>query len=131
MQAQTFRPLTPSQLEDISTLFKVLGEPMRLRILQAVCHQPRSVNQIVSVTGGMQANISKHLALLTMVGILWRRKDGQQVFYGVRNRLAVRLCEVVRTQLDGRATVGVGTTDGSGKDCESRRVPSRRADRGS
>ena len=79
--------------------FRALGEPMRLRILQAVCKEPRSVNDIVSATGSTQANISKHLALLTTAGILEREKDGQRVFYGVKDKLAVKLCELVRAQL--------------------------------
>jgi ArsR family transcriptional regulator len=105
MQAKTFKPLAPVQLEEVSALFRLLAEPMRLRILQAVCHQPRNVNDIVAVTGGTQANISKHLALLTMAGILWRHKEGQRVFYGVENRLAVKLCEVVRAQLSQTGTL--------------------------
>ncbi len=79
--------------------FRALGEPMRLRILQAICKTPRSVNDIVGATGSTQANISKHLALLTAAGILKREKNGQRVFYGVKDKLAVKLCELVRAQV--------------------------------
>ena len=95
------RPLTVEELERIAARFKMLGEPMRLRILQAVCKEPRSVNDIVLATGSTQANVSKHLALLTAAGILARQKDGQCVFYGVKDQLAVKLCELVRAQLAG------------------------------
>ena len=88
--------LSPVQMEEVAALFKVLGEPMRLRILQAVCKEPRSVNEIVEATGSTQANVSKHLALLSAAGILRREKDGQRVFYSVREPLIVRLCELVR-----------------------------------
>lgn len=93
-------PLTAEQLEGVASLFKVLGEPMRLRILQAVCHGPRSVGEIVMAAESTQANVSKHLALLTAAGILQREKDGQRVLYQVRNDLVIRLCELVRAQLD-------------------------------
>jgi len=86
-------------MDRMAARFRALGEPMRLRILQAVCKEPRSVNDIVSATGSTQANISKHLALLTTAGILEREKDGQRVFYGVKDKLAVKLCELVRAQL--------------------------------
>ena len=89
---------SPGQLEEIASLFKVLGEPMRLRILQTVCKEPRSVNEIVEATGSTQANVSKHLALLTTAGILQREKDGQRVFYSVKEKLVVRLCELVRSK---------------------------------
>ena len=93
------RPPGPEELERIAARFKVLGDPMRLRILQAVCHEPRCVNDIVKASGSTQANVSKHLALLAAAGILARRKDGQCVFYGVKDKLAVRLCEMVRAQI--------------------------------
>ena len=86
------------QFEEIAALFRMLGEPMRLRILQAICKAPRSVNEIVETTGSTQANVSKHLALLTAAGILQRERDGQRVFYGIKEQLVVRLCELVRSQ---------------------------------
>jgi DNA-binding transcriptional ArsR family regulator len=72
---------------------------MRLRILQAVCKQPRTVTDIVAAAGSTQANVSKHLALLAAAGILKRKKDGQRVFYGIKDQLAVKLCELVRAQM--------------------------------
>lgn len=93
------RPLTDAELERIATRFKVLGEPMRLKILQVVCQEPHTVGDIVRATGATQANVSKHLALLAAAGILQREKDGQCVYYGVKDQLALKLCELVRTQL--------------------------------
>ena len=93
------RLLTAEELDRIAGRFKVLGEPMRLRILQAVCKQPRSVTDIVTAVGSTQANVSKHLALLTAGGILARRRNGQCVYYAVKDKLAVKMCELVRAQL--------------------------------
>jgi DNA-binding transcriptional ArsR family regulator len=70
-----------------------------VKILQAVCKGPRSVNGIVAATGSTQANVSKHLALLAAGGILTRKKNGQCVYYAMKNQLAVKLCELVRAQL--------------------------------
>ena len=93
--------LKPAELERIAARFKVLGEPMRLKILQAVCKSPRTVTDIVAATGATQANVSKHLALLAAAGILQREKDGQCVYYGIKDRLAVKMCELVRAQVAG------------------------------
>jgi DNA-binding transcriptional ArsR family regulator len=93
------RLLTAEELDRIAGRFKVLGEPMRLRILQTVCREPRSVNEIVAAVGSTQANVSKHLALLAAGGVLGRRKNGQCVYYAVKDKLAVKLCELVRAQL--------------------------------
>lgn len=90
--------LTTEELDRIAARFKVLGEPMRLRILQAVCKEPHNVNEIVAAVGSTQANVSKHLALLAAGGVLARRKNGQCVYYAVKDKLAVKLCELVRAQ---------------------------------
>ena len=95
------RTLTPDELERIAARFKMLGEPTRLKILQAVCGSPRTVTDIVAATGATQANVSKHLALLAAAGILQREKDGQCVYYGIKDRLAVKMCELVRAQVVG------------------------------
>jgi DNA-binding transcriptional ArsR family regulator len=91
--------LKSDDLEKMAARFKMLGEPMRLKILQAVCKQARPVNDIVAATGSTQANVSKHLALLAAGGILQREKNGQCVLYGVKDKLAIKLCEMVRSQI--------------------------------
>jgi len=93
------RMVSAKEFEQVAARFKLLGEPMRLRILQAVCKEPRSVSGIVAATGSTQANVSKHLALLAAGGVLTRKKEGQCVYYGMKNQLAVKLCELVRAQL--------------------------------
>jgi ArsR family transcriptional regulator, arsenate/arsenite/antimonite-responsive transcriptional repressor len=100
MSKGKFRSVVAAEeLQRIATRFKMLGEPMRLRILQAVCREPRTVNDIVTATGSTQANVSKHLALLATAGILDRQKDGQRVYYGMKDPLTVKLCELVRAQM--------------------------------
>ncbi|MEI7808602.1 MAG: metalloregulator ArsR/SmtB family transcription factor [Verrucomicrobiota bacterium] len=79
--------------------FRLLGEPMRLKILQAVCQGPRTVNDIVAAVDATQANVSKHLALLASAGILTRKKDGQCVYYGMKDPLTMKMCELVHSQL--------------------------------
>ena len=93
------KPLTEIELDHLATRFRLLGEPMRLRILQAVCHDSRTVNEIVEITGSTQANVSKHLTLLAAGGILSRKKEGQCVYYGMKDKMVMQLCSMVRSQL--------------------------------
>ena len=93
------RLLSDSELDQIALHFKLLGEPMRLKILQAVCQEPHTVSDIVSAVGATQANVSKHLSLLASAGILTREKDGQCVYYGLKDPLTLKMCELVRGQL--------------------------------
>ncbi len=93
------RLLSDAEMEQVALLFRLLGEPMRLRILQAVCAGPRPVNQIVEAVGATQANVSKHLSLLAGARILARRKEGQCVYYGMKDPLAMKLCALVHQHL--------------------------------
>ena len=95
------KPLTEIELDHLATRFKLLGEPMRLRILQAVCHDSRTVNEIVEITGSTQANVSKHLTLLAAGRILSRKKEGQCVYYSMKDAMVMQLCSMVRNQIKG------------------------------
>jgi len=97
--AKRKRSLTDEELEGVALHFRLLGEPMRLKILQAVCRAPLSVNDIVAAVSATQANVSKHLSLLAAAGIVTRRKNGQCVFYGLKDELTLKLCELVHSQL--------------------------------
>jgi len=93
------RLLSDAELEKIAGHFKLLGEPMRLKILQTVCRGPLPVGEIVIAVGATQANVSKHLSLLAAAGILTRQKNGQNVYYGMKDPLTLKLCELVHGAL--------------------------------
>jgi ArsR family transcriptional regulator len=93
------KPLTEAELDLLAARFRLLGEPMRLRILQSLCHASKSVNEIVQITGSTQANVSKHLTLLATAGILSRRKEGQRVHYGMKDEMVMQLCNIVRSRI--------------------------------
>jgi DNA-binding transcriptional ArsR family regulator len=98
--AKTDPFLSETQLELVALRFRMLGEPMRLRILQAICREPHTVNDIVKRVGATQANVSKHLSLLATAGIVARQKEGQNVYYGLKDQLALKLCALVHQHLE-------------------------------
>lgn len=98
-RTKTTRDLTDAELEKVAGQFRLLGEPMRLKILQALCVRPLAVGEIVAATGATQSNVSKHLSLLSSAGIITRHKDGQFVYYGMSNPLTLKLCELVHKEL--------------------------------
>jgi DNA-binding transcriptional ArsR family regulator len=91
--------LGDAELAVVARHFKLLGEPMRLKILQAVCDEPRTVTGIVAAVGATQANVSKHLALLAAAGIVTRQKERQFVYYGIKDPLTLKLCKLVHDQM--------------------------------
>ncbi|MCI0490503.1 MAG: metalloregulator ArsR/SmtB family transcription factor [Blastocatellia bacterium] len=96
------KELTEEVLELIAARFRVLAEPMRLRILHTLGEEEVSVTELVEATGAGQANISKHLALLLEAGLVARRKEGLNVFYRVADATIFDLCEAVCTSLGER-----------------------------
>jgi len=97
--AKMSRELTEVELDRVAQQFRVLGEPMRLKILQLICLKPLTVSEIVTATGATQSNISKHLSLLASAGIIARPKDAQFVYYRLSDPLTMKLCELVHSQL--------------------------------
>ncbi len=79
-------------LDAVSTRFKLLSEPMRLRILRVLCEREHSVQEIVDKVGASQANISKHLALMHENGIVSRRKEGLKCYYRIADESVIYSC---------------------------------------
>lgn len=100
--------LTDKMMELVAQRFRLLGEPMRLRILQALERNEQPVNEIVSALGASQPNISKHLQALCQGGLIRRRREGLKVHYRIADPMVIRLCQLVcrsaqehtRTQLE-------------------------------
>ncbi len=97
-------PLSDDALELVARRFAVLAEPMRLRLIQALFEGEKNVNALVVVSGGSQANISRHLQTLTQAHVLSRRKEGLQVFYAIADPSIYKLCELVCGSLEKQFT---------------------------
>lgn len=102
------RPLSADALALIAHRFAVLSEPMRLRLLHALFAGEKSVNELVALTGGTQANVSRHLQTLTQAHMLARRKAGLHVFYAIADPSIFELCELVCGSLEKQFTKQAG-----------------------
>ncbi|GAC1657348.1 MAG: hypothetical protein NVS4B7_02630 [Ktedonobacteraceae bacterium] len=89
------QPFQDALLELIAARFRLLGEPLRLKLLASLIPGERSVSELVTVTEAGQANISKHLAALTQGGLVSRRKVGTSIYYALADPSIVTLCDVV------------------------------------
>ena len=95
--------LSPEILELIAERFRVLAEPARLRILNALMEGERSVSDLVEQTGLNQANVSKHLALLRSSDFVERRKEGLYAYYRIADPSVAVLCEIMCGRLEEQA----------------------------
>lgn len=64
-------------------ILKVLGHPIRLKIVAGLMTQSCNVKKIWECLGLPQATVSQHLALLKNKGIIEGRRDGVEVYYHV------------------------------------------------
>jgi DNA-binding transcriptional ArsR family regulator len=86
----------PDDLADlIARRFRVIGEPMRIRLLDRLREGEATVGRLSEALGASQQNVSKHLVVLADAGILARRKDGNRVYYRVVDEGVFSLCELV------------------------------------
>lgn len=69
--------------EKYSQMFKALGHPIRLRMVEGLMQNECNVNQIVEKMQLPQSTISQHLGILKNSGILEPRKDGVKTCYCV------------------------------------------------
>ncbi len=88
-------PLPDDLVELIARRFRVLGEPMRIKLLDRLREGEASVNELTEALDASQQNVSKHLAVLTEVGILGRRKVGTHVYYRIVDDGVFALCDQV------------------------------------
>ena len=87
--------LSLESLALIANFFKVLSEPSRLQIVCTLKSGPHSVSEIIEQTGLGQANVSKHLKLLSQAGIVSRQPRGVSAYYKITNPAFFQLCEIV------------------------------------
>ena len=92
--------LDPQLLTIIAGHFKLLAEPARLLILDALRDGEMTVTELMDETGLGQANLSKHLQLLHAHGLVKRRKDSQFAHYMVADRDVFKLCDIMCGRLD-------------------------------
>lgn len=88
-------PLPSALVELIAQRFRVIGEPMRIRLLDALRDGPLTINELTEALGASQQNVSKHVGVLAQAGIVGREKDGNHVRCFIADESVVELCELV------------------------------------
>jgi DNA-binding transcriptional ArsR family regulator len=89
------RPLPDDLVELIAQRFRVIGEPMRIKLLDHLREGPATVTELREALGASQQNVSKHLGVLHHAGIVSRTKQGTSVRYAIADDSVFALCEQV------------------------------------
>ena len=103
-QSTAPHPLPDALVELIAQRFRVIGEPMRIRLLDRLRDGAATVRELSEATGASQQNVSKHLGVLLQAGIVSREKQGNFARYAIADESVFAVCEQVcgglRRQLD-------------------------------
>jgi ArsR family transcriptional regulator len=79
-----------------ASIFQALSHPTRIAILELLRDRELSARTIQEKLDIEQANLSQHLAILRSRQIVVNRKDGNQVFYSIRNPVLLEVLDIMR-----------------------------------
>ena len=82
------------ELENLTTLFKILGDSTRTKILWILDHHEMCVCDIANVLNMTKSSISHQLAILREAGIVRFRRSGKEVYYTLDDEHISRLYEI-------------------------------------
>jgi ArsR family transcriptional regulator, arsenate/arsenite/antimonite-responsive transcriptional repressor len=80
-------PLSQEDAGALAAIFKVLGDPARLRLLSLIAAEPGAeacVCNLTSPLGLSQPTVSHHLKVLHESGLLARERRGNWIYYRLR-----------------------------------------------
>ena len=91
----------PERVELIAERFWVLGEPMPIRLLDALRGAPATVRELQHMTGASQQNVSEHLDVLLRSGPVSRRKEGNFSRYALADEgVFAQVCGGMRSRAE-------------------------------
>lgn len=77
---------TDSSIRELADLFRLLGDPTRLRIVLACLHSPVAVGELAAQLDLSGSLVSHHLRLLRAARIVKADRQGKQVFYAAADQ---------------------------------------------
>jgi DNA-binding transcriptional ArsR family regulator len=83
----------------VAERLKVLGQPVRLRLVEQLDAGSSTPQELSDVLGLSQQNVSKHLLTLYRAGIVSRRPEGANVIYTLVDESAVRVLRMTLTSV--------------------------------
>ena len=104
--------LSPQATETdvLAKYFRGFGDPTRLRILDLLRKEERSVGELVQALRQPQPKVSNHLACLRWCGFVTAERRGKRVFYRLSDQRVADVIDVTKSLLDDNERSAAGTT---------------------
>ena len=93
---QRLATIEPGVLARASRVIRVVGHPLRLRLLELLEGGERNVTDLVEATGLAQATVSQQLKILRAEGVVGDRREGPRVFYRITEAKVSRILDCIR-----------------------------------
>lgn len=92
--------MDPKLLSMVADRMRVIGDSLRLQILQNLEKGEQSVTELTRLVGTSQPNLSKHLKILRDAGIVSRRQEKNTAYYSIADPFVFELCDLVCNSLE-------------------------------
>ena len=89
-------------------IFQALAHPTRIAILERLGEGEMSAGQLIEHLGIEQANASQHLAVLRAKNIVTTRREGNQIFYALRDPMISEILEIMRRYFHSHLSESLG-----------------------
>lgn len=87
-------PRSIADTEALSRYFRVLGDPTRLRIVEALVERERTVSELVDLLAAPQSRVSNHLACLRWCRFVDSERRGRTVVYRISDERVASVLEL-------------------------------------
>ena len=100
--------MTEQELERVFGIaagyFAVMSDPVRLKILHAICYDEKPVSRIVAEVGGSRAEVIRHLGVMRDSGLIVGRTGPDEDAFSVADPTMLELCRKLCMHLGERAS---------------------------
>ena len=90
-------PASEEWIEGMAVAMSMLANSKRMAILYYLLEKDLSVSDLVRLSGGSFPAISQQLKLLTLTGILERRREGRNIYYSLVDKNVHSILDLLRT----------------------------------
>ncbi|MBN2325801.1 MAG: winged helix-turn-helix transcriptional regulator [Candidatus Omnitrophica bacterium] len=81
-------------MQIVAQRFKVMSEPLRLKILQLLKDRERSVGEIADILHLKHGTASANLNALAKASLVAPRREGTKIYYRITNQMVLKICEI-------------------------------------
>ena len=87
-------------VESIAEVFKLLGDPTRVRLVDALTHGERCVGDLTTLIGMSESAVSHQLRLLRAARLVRVRRSGRLAYYALDDHHVVGLLHDLRKHIE-------------------------------